>query len=553
MTRIRPAYAYAILAAVILLFMGRLIVCDFTWWDDPDTIHQNPMMNPVQWDTFVHNWTAPSMEIYIPLTYTLWAFLAIIGRVQSGEFGITLNPYVFHAANVLVHTLGAFAAWQLLRRLVKNDTAALLGALLWAVHPVQVESVGWVSGLKDVLAGSLALMSLWQYVRWRQDDKRHAYWIALLLYVLATLSKPSAMTVPLMMIAIDWLALHTSWRKIARGVLLFAIVTLPIALIARSAQPAIALRYNPLLGPLIAGDSLAFYLVKLVAPIHLTFDYSHSPASILRSGEIWYAWLLPAVVFGMIFGIYLRNRSRGHVLAPLHLLACVLFVLAPLPVLGLTKFDFELKSTTADHYLYLAMIGPALLFAWAMSRWQRPLLIPAILVLALLGTRTMFQDPVWQDERSLMTHTLQVNPRSWTAYLNLASYWSKHGSFSNEYTDLQKAAELNPDETLIQIGLMAANLQRHDYAVADKHAQNVIRIYDAFWGKDIDQTIPGFVSVITTYVTAGRLDDAERYIKAGLARNPTDGRLLYWQERVHRLQLNAKAQATPAPTSRANP
>src|SRR5207247_3214952 len=124
-----------------------------------------------------------------------------------------LNPWVFHGANVLVHALAACVVFLLLRRLEMPDVAALFGAALFAVHPVQVEPVGWTSGLKDVLCGLFSLIALWQYVEYVQRGKWH-YWIAMAAFVWALLCKPSAMMVPAIAIAIDWVILRRPLRQV---------------------------------------------------------------------------------------------------------------------------------------------------------------------------------------------------------------------------------------------------------------------------------------------------------------------------------------------------
>ena len=110
---------WTIVAAVLLVF-GRLLWCDFTWWDDPDTVHQNPALNPVTLQSFLGQWERPTAKIYIPLTYGVWSLLTFVARVPADPLGVSLDPAVFHAANVLVHAAGGLAAFALLRRLVKK-------------------------------------------------------------------------------------------------------------------------------------------------------------------------------------------------------------------------------------------------------------------------------------------------------------------------------------------------------------------------------------------------------------------------------------------------
>ncbi|MGN6507652.1 MAG: hypothetical protein ACTHM6_19005 [Tepidisphaeraceae bacterium] len=521
--------AYLLIAAFVAVFLGRLLFCDFTWWDDPDTVTQNPMMNPVRIDSFIYHWTHSTAAIYIPLTYTVWAAVASIARVPPGEFGITLNPYFFHAANLIVHIAGAWFAWEVLRKLLRNNFAALIGAIVWAIHPVQVESVGWVSGLKDVLSGTLVLATLWRYLAWRESGKARDYLVALGLFVLAMLAKPSAMTAPLLIIAIDRLAQGVSWRRCLAGVLPFLIATAPIALIARTVQPTPTVHYPTWLVPLLAGHSLAFYLVKIAAPLRLSFDYGQTPAAVLASGNFWYAWLLPAALVCGALIYFVRDADRQPDRA-LPLLAFLLFALAPLHVLGLTKFDFQKVSTVADHYLYVAMLGPALLGGWAVMRFPK-FTAPALLVLLVLGCRSMVQAGVWQNEQTLMNHALSVNPRSWVAHNNLASLAGKAGDFDRERAELLQAETLLPGDPLIESGLLSSDLRFHYFDAASEHASRLLAAYDA---ADIPapEKAAGYVTVVSTYAQFHYLDEAEHYLQAGLKQDPDNEALQVLKARL---------------------
>ena len=144
---------FAIFAITFLTF-SRLTACDFVFWDDQATIQDNPRLNPPSWDTVWFYWTTASEEktmgLYVPVTWTVWTGLASISHLISR--GI-LNPSLFHATNVLLHSITALLVFELLMELFGALIPAVIGALLFALHPVQVETVGWASGTKDLLCG----------------------------------------------------------------------------------------------------------------------------------------------------------------------------------------------------------------------------------------------------------------------------------------------------------------------------------------------------------------------------------------------------------------
>src|SRR5688572_7981596 len=156
-----------LIAVITFLTFARVVTYEFLDWDDFDNIVRNPDLNPPTPRSVAAYWAKPHMSLYIPVTYTVWgAVAAVSGLGEPDALGVRLNPMQFHAVNVLIHVVAAVLAFDVLRLLVSHDLPALLGALLFALHPVQVEPVAWVSGTKDVLSGALALAAIGQYVRY---------------------------------------------------------------------------------------------------------------------------------------------------------------------------------------------------------------------------------------------------------------------------------------------------------------------------------------------------------------------------------------------------
>jgi len=498
-----PARCQLILAIAVILVFGRLVMCDFVWWDDAHTVHHNPSLNPtVTWSGIAYNWTHSTASIYIPLTYTVWALLAIVARVSPDEVGIALNPLWYHAANVLVHGIAALLAFRLLDRLLKHRRAALVGAMLFALHPVQVESVAWISGLKDVLAGCLAIGCL--YVYCDEPLTRRRRMLAILLFVLAMLAKPSAMVAPLLLLAIDVLAVRRGWRASLARVAPLVLLAVPIAIIARIVQIAPAAPAPLWARPLIALDSLAFYIAKVFIPITLTIDYGRKPAEVIASGAIGYTWILVAIAL-----IAIAWLARVWRVSPIWCAAWI-FVLAPLPVLGLMRFDFQEVSTVADHYLYLAMLGPALLAGVVVSRYPR--VTPIMLMwVGLLGARSFVQTFVWQDEMSLMTHALSANDRSTVAHNNLANQASLRRDDAGERAHLLSSIAIDPSEpvALRALGLMA--LRDGDAPAAEAYFHRLGAAFDAVYGAGDPRTARPRWQAADAFLDADRTQQAQRF------------------------------------------
>ncbi len=437
-------------AIVTVVVFARLVGCQFTVWDDAGTIWQNRRLNPPTLAAVGYYWATVGRDtpgqLYTPVTYTVWAAMAavsdaVVGRTPDADGG-RLSPAVFHAANVLLHGLTAALAYGLLRRLSGRPWAAAAGALVFALHPVQVEPVGWASGTKDVLCGLFSVAALWAYLSALpavpakcgevlppsgpagtgpsdtlsdaaappvvgRTRRRLLYLAATVLFLLAMLSKPTALVVPLMAVTIDVLLVGRPWRTAAAWLWPWALLMLPCVLWTRAAQPAPWASPIPVWDrPLVSADAVAFYLCKVAWPAHLCVDYGRRPTAVVASGVVYYSWLLPVAVLAAVAW---RGGRRGVAVAGL-------FVLPLLPVLGLVPFDFQFYSTVADHYLYLPMVGVGAAAAWAVARLPRRAgAVASAVVLSTLAVRSVAQEPTWHDTASLFAHVLAVNPDSFVA------------------------------------------------------------------------------------------------------------------------------------------
>ena len=441
---------------------------DHVWWDDPENLFENPDFNPPTPRGLAKYWTRDAWGLYVPALYTAWYPIARIAYDPART--PALDPRPFHAANLVVHLLCALAVYALLRVALRADggahVPALIGALLFVVHPVQVEPVAWISGMKDLLCGLFSTLALWFYLRHAALDPRgpgaprrglSLYLLATLAFALALLSKPVAVVLPLLALVLDRGLVRRSWPTAIAMLVPWVILAIPVALVTRQVQPAVdvAATSPPQVRPLIAGDALAFYLRQVIAPEQLALDYGRAPNVVAQQPWRWLAWLVPVALAVLLWR--LRDRARPAVVG------AMLFVIPLLPVLGFVPFSAQEYSTVADHYLYLPMIGVALAAAWGASRASaRSALLIAVPVLMALATRSWFQTWHWRDTRALFTHNLTVNPRSWTSRVNLAADALLRGDGAAAEQHARAAQSLRPDDPQIYQNLaLALQLQGH--------------------------------------------------------------------------------------------
>jgi Tfp pilus assembly protein PilF len=351
---------------------------------------------------------------------------------------------------------------------------ALFGALLFLVHPLQVESVAWISSFRDLISAFFLFAAILILIReghgWRQWT---AASLATVFFGLSLAAKPAAVIAPVLVTAIllthDYLA-QQPWRARLRDGRIYIVgVWLLIALgwtwLSSHLQPPSLLQYvTPVWQrPLIAGDAVTFYLGKWLWPWFLGADYGRSPQIVLADGWVWITALLP---IGLAALLLWRPRGRGL------FAALVIYVIGLLPVLGFVPFVFQYYSTVADRYTYVAMLGPAL--AVSFIPWQKRWI--TVSLLTFFAALTFRQVSFWQNSVTLFEHAIDVNPTSDVAYDNLGSMQLAQGQIDHAFVSFKKAVELNPrsDKAQNNLGLVYARKGQSDLAFA--HYQQALRL-----------------------------------------------------------------------------
>jgi tetratricopeptide (TPR) repeat protein len=458
--------AALIVACLAILVFIPSITAEFLSWDDYDTLVKNPHFNPPpdQSIDIGYYWANPHMDLYAPLTYTIWGLLAGQAHTDTPDpdTGSTLNPMVFHAINILLHAAAALVVLQLLELIFENIWVCAAGAALFAIHPIQVEPVAWVSGMKDVLAGLLGLIALWQYLRFAkgisssnvsaapaapapepvpvpaasvegesqppEGEEESApievhispvgsYVIATICFALAMLAKPSAIAIPFVAIVLDCLVARRRFSDAIKPLVIWFVLTIPVLWIAWTSQPATHTESPILARPLVMLDSLAFYIYKVLVPARYALDYGRSPGWLLASAQNYWTWIVPVALAIVCIATY----RKFHWLA----IGSLIFAAALIPVLGLFRFDFQIFSSVADRYVYLAMLGPAIILAGALALWNSDVgLRVAGVVIVLLALRSFVQVRTWNNNETVFEHTLAVNPNSVAANNSLGVLWS---------------------------------------------------------------------------------------------------------------------------------
>lgn len=440
-----PAWAWvSVLLAIPFCVYCRTLGFAFLYWDDDIMIFQNPWLVPLRAASFTHFWHHPYYGFFAPLLYHAYALLIVISHWLHPELGNALSPVVFHAANLGFH-LGCVAMlFVLLRRLDFPSYAAFLGALLLAVHPTTAEPVSFTGSLDTPLVTFLSLLCLWQYTLYaKAKDEDHRRWIhfgiASLLLAIALFVKPVAIALPLIPIALELFLFRRPIRKFGPPLLFWIAGAAAYAVIARQAQFVPSYIPPPVWQrPFVAGDAVAYYLVKLFFPYPLALVYGRTPQFVMAHWWGYFTWLLPAAVAFVAWKIYPRfpYLAAGF---------CIM-VAGTLPMLGFFPFNFQQCSTVSDRYMYLAMIGPALVLAGVATRLRPPALAGIFGVLLLFGVYAGVQAGVWRNSETLYKHSLSVFYNTWNVHSKLGDNYARAGDNQDALIQYQITNRLAPDD-----------------------------------------------------------------------------------------------------------
>lgn len=465
------------LAAVVLLFVVPVVVFGpaalrnrFVNWDDEGQLYQNPDFNPPSFASVIKYWWSPHMNLYMPVTYSLWGGVAAMAGVKADAAGIALNPVWFHGLNLMLHVGATLMVFAILRELAAGVWPACAGAMLFAVHPIQCEAVCWASGMYTVLSSLLVFLAIFEFIRFARGRSWIHYLIATVFFVLAMLSKPSAVVAAPMAGVIDLLLLRRNWRAMARALGPWVVLTIPIIIIIHQTQPAAIVPDQPIwMRAVVCFDSIGFYVGKVAMPLHFAVDYGRTPTWL--RGHFYAAWMGVAALTLLVVAWLLRREM------PRFGAGIGLFIAAMLPFLGLVKFDFQHFSTVADRYAYPAMLGAALICAAVLAVWKYlPVKVVVVVVLIGLGWESHVQADVWRDTRALFNHNLEVNPGSLQAHGNLGFLAMSEGRSAEAIEHYRAALATDPTDPDANTNLANALMARGDLAEAIAHYREALRV-----------------------------------------------------------------------------
>lgn len=421
----------AILIAVISIY-AQILTAPALTWDDGSNIFNNPFYNMHMWWGV---WTNVYYGLYVPVTSTVWAFFFWLGGGQA---------WPFHALNLFLHMVNVVFVYRLLKGLagrwqLRSEYAVPLATTLFALHPLQVEAVAWISGGRDLLSTFFALAATAVYF---SSPSRKKFLAATALFVLGLFSKPSVTVLPLGILFLDIFlgerTLRSSLKRMSVWIA-FSFVAIFLTVVAQGEhfanQVALWLR------PVVVLDNFSFYAEKLIWPLQLSGNYGYTPEHALADG--WLRPLLGASV--LAFALFIAYRYNRRYL--IGFLALVLI----LPASGIIPFGFEQISGVADHYLYLPLAALAAVMLLICAKLeQNKIFLVLPLMLAAFWTATSFaRVSVWSSDLNFFSDMAKTSPNAYSTALGMSVVMCEDVKDYNEGLRwIDRALAAKPDDIL---------------------------------------------------------------------------------------------------------
>ena len=480
-------------------------------WDDDDYIINNELLTaPDGWQRIWFSLDSPSQ--YFPLTYSTF-------RIEHALWG--LNTTGYHWVNLLFHVVNALLVWAVLTRL--KVPGSWLAAAVFALHPVQVESVAWITERKNVLMGFFFLLTLLAWIAFVDERTRRQwifYYLALIFYVLALSAKATACTLPAALFLILWLQKKPITMRRLMQIAPFVVLGIGMGLLAvwwehyhQGTNRAVFTFLSPIERILVASRAVWFYVNKIFWPSNLMFIYPRW--NISSTNLLDYICLLAGIA--ACVAIYFIRRYFGRSVE----VAAAFFVGTLSPVLGFIMLFTFRYTFVADHYQYLACIGPIALasagvvsFSGKFVQYRAAIVSAALLVVVSLGTLTWRQAAAYSDVETLWRTTLAKNPECWMAHTNIGLVLFQKGQIDDAIAHYRSALQMQPDWWDAEYNLGAALTAKGQVDEAILHCEKAVSMRPT----DPDAQ----VSLGNLLLQKGRIDEAIAHYQKAITVSPDD-------------------------------
>ncbi len=436
----------------------------FVNYDDPGYVYKNPNVQAgITLETIKWAFTTGHISNWHPLTW-------LSHMLDWQMFGSNAGGH--HITNLIFHIANTLLLFFVLRKMTDAIWPSAFVAALFALHPLHVESVAWVSERKDVLSTFFWLLTMWAYVRFVNRPKISSYLLAIIFFALGLMSKPMLVTLPFVLLLLDYWPLarrRTLYYLIREKIPFFALSVVSSAVtffVQRSGGAVVTASAVPLEFRVSnAVISYAGYIEKMFFPTRLAMFYPYPEQNVF-----FYALILAAVLLAVTILILLFAKNHRYLVT-----GWFWYLGTLVPVIGLVQVG---EQAMADRYSYITLTGLFIIIAWGLpellGKWllaapqrKNVLWTASLIVLSVLSTLTYFQTRYWKDSISLGEHALKVTENNYTAHFCMTEQLTEQGRLDEAIRHNTEALRIKPDYTdaLNGLGIALYKAGRVDEAI----------------------------------------------------------------------------------------
>jgi tetratricopeptide (TPR) repeat protein len=491
----------------------------FINYDDPDYVEHNAHISAgLSADTFVWAFRATEQSNWHPLTWLSHA-------LDCELFGLDAGAH--HRTNVALHALNGCLLFLALRRLTGAQWRGLLVALLFTVHPVNVETVAWIAERKSLLSSIFFFLALWTYAVYAARTNWRSTALLALLFALGLMAKPMVITLPCVLLLLDYWPLRRLTQNVSEQASrpsLISLLVKKLPLFALAGASACTTIYSQSKGAALrsleripfdlrvknALYSYAIYLEKLFWPAGLALPYPH-PGSGLAFRRVALATMILLALSALA---WTARRTQPHLVT-----GWLWFLGMLVPVIGIVQVG---RQGMADRYLYLPMIGIAIMTVWGADTIADHMRLgfalraaSAAAVVLILAAVTWTQVGYWRSSETLWQHTLEVTHDNAVAEDQLGMALLTSGRHDEAFEHFQRAAQIDPTDATSHLNLGAFYSEKGD-------ARNAIPMYEKAleWTADAPTRVLLYTDLGFANVSLGQYEEAQRYLHLAREGNP---------------------------------
>ena len=553
------SFAIAIIACAIYL-PG--INNSFTFLDDHVQVVGNPFIKSLDFNSIKGIFSNFFVGMYQPVTTLLYA-------VTHSLFGI--NPTAFHLLSLLIYVVNSIIVFKLLQHFLNSKKLSFLLCILFLVHPMQVESVAWVSAFSNLLFSFFFLTAFWSYINYQANRKIKYLVLCFILFLLSCASKSAAVVFPIILLSYDYyLSKEVNLKLLLQKIPFLAISVLFGVLTIFGRETAghlsdLTETFSAWDRVFLVSHSFLFYPTKFILPYQLSAFY---PYPALNNGSLPLLYYLSSILIIILFTTIILLRKKR-----LLVFGASWFIITIALVLQFVPFGNQI---TTDRYIYLPLFGLLLILGFLLQKVKDSKLILLFSIpLILLSFMSFQRVQIWKNDEALWTSVIETHPNVSQAYNNLGSYALKSNKGKKAFDYFNQAIRIQPNyaDAYSNRGNLFAQDGRSDAAMKDFNKAIQLKPHaDAYFNRaneysklnqlnkaisdytksiELDPKVDSYTNRAFTYLKLKNIELARQDLKTAQKLNPNYGRA-YFLEGVLEQNLGNSAAACTAFLKAAN-